>query len=68
MEEKDEELNFKEITDWLYSQGATIYSAALKEPSLEDAFINLTGKKISSFRFLELAIRNLNELYRDPVA
>ena len=40
------ELNFKEITDYLYSQGVTIYSAALKQPTLDDVFIQITGKEI----------------------
>jgi ABC-2 type transport system ATP-binding protein len=40
------DLNFKEITDYLYSQGVSIYSAGLKQPTLEDVFIQLTGKEI----------------------
>lgn len=42
----DEELNFKEITDYLHSNGATIHSAALEEPTLEDVFIQITGKEL----------------------
>ena len=40
------ELDFKEITDYLYSQGVIIYSATLKQPTLDDVFIQLTGKEI----------------------
>ncbi len=40
------ELNFKEITDYLYSQGVVIYSAALKQPTLDDVFIQITGKEL----------------------
>ena len=42
----DEKLNFKEITDYLHSNGATIHSAALEEPTLEDVFIQITGKEL----------------------
>jgi ABC-2 type transport system ATP-binding protein len=42
----DKVLNFKELTDYLYSLGVTIRSAALEEPSLEDIFIKLTGKEL----------------------
>jgi ABC-2 type transport system ATP-binding protein len=41
-----EDLNFRELTDYLYSQGVSIYSAGLKQPTLEDVFIQLTGKEI----------------------
>ena len=40
------DLNFKEITDYLYSQGVIIYSATLKQPTLEDVFIQITGKEL----------------------
>jgi ABC-2 type transport system ATP-binding protein len=40
------ELNFKEINDYLYSRGVTIYSAALKQPTLDDVFIQITGKEL----------------------
>jgi ABC-2 type transport system ATP-binding protein len=41
-----ENLDFREITDYLHSNGATVRSAALEEPSLEDVFIQLTGKEL----------------------
>jgi len=41
-----ENLDFRELTDYLHSGGATIRSAALEEPSLEDVFIKLTGKEL----------------------
>jgi len=40
------DLNFKEIVDYLHSQGVTVYSAALEQPTLEDVFIQITGKKL----------------------
>ena len=40
------ELDFKEIVDYLHSRGVTVYSAALEQPTLEDAFIQITGKKL----------------------
>ena len=39
-------LNFKEIIDYLYSHNINIYSASFKEPTLEDVFIQLTGKEL----------------------
>lgn len=42
----DENLDFRGLTDYLHSNGATIRSAALEEPSLEDIFIKLTGKEL----------------------
>jgi len=42
----DESLDFRELADYLHSSGATIRSAALEEPSLEDVFIQLTGKEL----------------------
>jgi len=41
-----ENLDFRELTDYLHSNGATIRSASLEEPSLEDVFIHFTGKKL----------------------
>jgi len=41
-----ENLDFRELTDYLHSNGATVRSAALEEPSLEDVFIQLTGKEL----------------------
>ena len=40
------DLEFKEIVDYLHSRGVTIYSAALEQPTLEDVFIQITGKKL----------------------
>lgn len=40
------DLNFKEIVDYLHSRGVTIHSAALEQPTLEDVFIQITGKRL----------------------
>jgi ABC-2 type transport system ATP-binding protein len=40
------DLNFKEIVDYLHSRGVTVYSAALEQPTLEDVFIQITGKQL----------------------
>ncbi len=40
------DLDFKEIVNYLHSQGVTVYSAALEQPTLEDVFIQMTGKKL----------------------
>jgi len=40
------ELNFQEIVDYLHSRGVTVYSAGLEQPTLEDVFIQITGKKL----------------------
>jgi len=40
------DLNFKEIVDYLHSRGVTVHSAALDQPTLEDVFIQITGKKL----------------------
>jgi ABC-2 type transport system ATP-binding protein len=42
----DENLDFRELTNYLHSNGAVVHSAALEEPTLEDVFIHLTGKEI----------------------
>jgi ABC-2 type transport system ATP-binding protein len=39
-------LVLKEIVDYLHSQGVAVRSAALEEPTLEDVFIQITGKKL----------------------
>jgi ABC-2 type transport system ATP-binding protein len=39
-------IEFKEITDYLYKKGVKVNSATLKQPTLEDVFIELTGKKL----------------------
>jgi ABC-2 type transport system ATP-binding protein len=40
------DLDFKEIVDYLHSRGVTVYSAALEQPTLEDIFIQITGKRL----------------------
>ncbi len=42
----DRQLDFREIVDRLQSAGATVRSAYIKEPTLEDVFLNLTGKEL----------------------
>lgn len=42
----DKDLDFKEIVDYLHSQGVTVYSAALEQPTLEDVFLSITGKAL----------------------
>jgi ABC-2 type transport system ATP-binding protein len=42
----DKDLDFKEIMDYLHSQGVTVYSAALEQPTLEDVFLSITGKEL----------------------
>jgi len=42
----DSKLDFREIVDRLQSSGATVRSAYIKEPTLEDVFLNLTGKEL----------------------
>lgn len=43
---KKKELDFKQVLDSVHKTGAIIRSAHIKEPSLEDVFINLTGKEL----------------------
>ncbi len=40
----DKKLDFKEIVDRLHSLGAIVRSAYIKEPTLEDVFLHITGK------------------------
>ncbi len=40
------ELNFREIMDYLHSQGVIVHSAALEQPTLEDVFLHITGKEL----------------------
>jgi ABC-2 type transport system ATP-binding protein len=40
------DLHFKEIVDYLHSRGVTVYSATIEQPTLEDVFIQITGKKL----------------------
>ncbi len=42
----DKQLDFKEIVDFLHSSGATIRSAYIKEPTLDDVFLHITGKEL----------------------
>jgi ABC-2 type transport system ATP-binding protein len=41
-----QDLSFQEIVDYLHSRGVTVYSAALEQPTLEDVFIEITGKQL----------------------
>jgi ABC-2 type transport system ATP-binding protein len=38
-------LDFRELTECLYSLGVTVSSATLEQPSLEDVFLEITGKE-----------------------
>ena len=40
----DQKLDFKEILDLLHSLGAIVRSSYIKEPTLEDVFLTITGK------------------------
>jgi len=40
------DLRFKEIIDYLYANNIAVYSAALKQPTLEDVFLQITGKEL----------------------
>jgi ABC-2 type transport system ATP-binding protein len=40
------DLDFKGIVDYLHSRGVIVHSAALEQPTLEDVFIQITGKKL----------------------
>ena len=42
----DEQLDFREIVDQLHRGGAIVRSAHIKEPTLEDVFLNITGKAL----------------------
>jgi len=42
----DKHLDFKEIVDRLHSLGALVRSAYIKEPTLEDVFLHITGKEL----------------------
>lgn len=41
------DLDFKETTDFVHSTGAIIRSAYFKEPSLEEAYLKITGKELA---------------------
>jgi len=42
----DKKVDFKEIVDRLHDANVTIRSAYIKEPTLEDVFLNITGKEL----------------------
>lgn len=42
----DRRLDFKEIVDRLHASGAVVRSAYIKEPTLEDVFLHITGKEL----------------------
>jgi ABC-2 type transport system ATP-binding protein len=42
----NKDLDFKEIVDYLHSRRVAVYSATLEQPTLEDVFIQITGKKL----------------------
>ena len=42
----DKELDFKEIVDLLHSSGAVVRSAYVKEPTLDDVFLHVTGTEL----------------------
>ncbi|MBA7485293.1 Linearmycin resistance ATP-binding protein LnrL [subsurface metagenome] len=42
----DKKLNFREIVDQLHAFGVIIRSAYIKEPTLEDVFLKITGKEL----------------------
>ena len=46
MEITHSELDFKQVVDSLHSAGATIRSAYVREPSLDDVFLSFTGKEM----------------------
>ena len=42
----DKQLDFKKIVDRLHSSGAVVRSAYIKEPTLDDVFLHITGKEL----------------------
>ena len=42
----DKRLDFKEIVDFLHESGAVVRSAYIKEPTLDDVFLYITGKEL----------------------
>ena len=42
----DKQLDFKEIVDLLHASGAIVRSAYIKEPTLDDVFLHVTGKEL----------------------
>ena len=41
-----DKIDLKEVVDFLYSRGIEVLSASREEPTLEDVFLRLTGKKL----------------------
>ena len=42
----DKKLDFREIVDLLHASGAVVRSAYIKEPTLDDVFLHITGKEL----------------------
>jgi len=42
----DKKLDFREIVDLLHSSGAVVRSAYIKEPTLDDVFLHITGTEL----------------------
>ena len=42
----DKRLDFREVVDQLHAAGAVVRSAYIKEPTLEDVFLDITGKEL----------------------
>jgi ABC-2 type transport system ATP-binding protein len=42
----DSQLSFQEIVDQLHAAGVTVRSAYMKEPTLDDVFLQITGKEL----------------------
>jgi len=42
----DKKLDFKQIVDQLHAEGTVVRSAHIKEPTLEDVFLKITGKEL----------------------
>lgn len=42
----DKQLGFQEIVDLLHTSGVTVRSAYMKEPTLDDVFLQITGKEL----------------------
>jgi len=42
----NKELSFDNVVDYLRSKGVSIYSASLKQPTLDDVFLKLTGEEL----------------------
>jgi ABC-2 type transport system ATP-binding protein len=42
----DKKLDFREIVDLLHSSGAVVRSAYIKEPTLDDVFLHVTGTEL----------------------